>query len=99
MLEGVYRRGTDGTPEFVAVPAPTDEALQAVLHKIITRTMKLLTRLGVLVEEQGQAYLADTDVDSDEARAFRPLQAAPGQWPGPSPGTNSPLVDRARGRA
>ena len=30
-------------------PAPTDEALQAVLHKIITRTMKLLTRQGVLV--------------------------------------------------
>ena len=81
VLDGVYRRGTDGTPEFVEVPAPTDEALQAVLHKIITRTMKLLTRLGVLVEEQGQAYLADTDTDadSDEARALRPLQAA--AWP------------------
>jgi hypothetical protein len=26
------------------VPAPTDEALQAVLHKIITRAMKLLPR-------------------------------------------------------
>ena len=38
MLDGVYRRGTDGAPEFVEVPAPTDEALQAVLHKIITRT-------------------------------------------------------------
>ena len=45
VLDGVYRRGTDGTPEFVAAPAPTDEALQAVLHKIITRTMGLLTRL------------------------------------------------------
>jgi len=44
VLDGVYRRGTDGEPEFVEVPAPTDEALQAVLHKIITRTMKLLTR-------------------------------------------------------
>ena len=52
--------------------------------------MGLLTRLGVLVEEQGQAYLADTDADSDEARALRPLQAAgwpcrprlaSGQWP------------------
>ena len=71
-----------------------------MLHKIITRTMGLLTRLGVLVEEQGQAYLADTDADSDEARALRPLQAAgwpcrprlaSGQWPGASPGTNSPL--------
>jgi ribosomal protein S27E len=46
VLEGVYRRGTDGAPEFVEVPAPTDEALQSVLHKIITRTMKLLTRRG-----------------------------------------------------
>lgn len=28
--DGVYRRGTDGEPEFVEVLAPTDEALQAV---------------------------------------------------------------------
>ena len=38
VLDGVYRRGTDGAPEFVEGPAPTEEALQAVLHKIITRT-------------------------------------------------------------
>ena len=49
VLDGVYRRGADGVPGFVEVPAPTDEALQTVLHKIITRTMKLLTRQGVLV--------------------------------------------------
>jgi len=58
------------------VPAPTDEALQTVLHKIITRLMKLLTRKGVLVEEQGQTTMADDDSDSDEARTLRPLQAA-----------------------
>ena len=52
---------------------------------------KLLTRRGVLVEEEGSTYMADNDGDSDEARALRPLQAAPGQRPGPSPGTNSPL--------
>ena len=46
MLDGVHRRGTDDSPEFVELPAPTDEALQAVLHKIITRMMKLLTRRG-----------------------------------------------------
>ena len=72
----MYRRGTDGAPEFVDVPAPTDEGLQAVLHKIITRMMKLLTRRGVLTEEQGQTYMADNDSDSDEARTLRPLQAA-----------------------
>ena len=76
VLDGVYRRGADGVPEFVEVPAPTDDALQAVLHKIITRTMKLLTRRGVLVEEEGSTYMADNDGDSDEARTLRPLQAA-----------------------
>ena len=75
----MYRRGTDARPVFVEVPAPSDEALQAVLHKIITRTMKLLTRRGVLVEEQGSTYMADKDSDSDEARVLRPLQAA--AWP------------------
>ena len=35
---------TGAVPEFVEVPAPTDEALQTVLHKIIARLMKLLTR-------------------------------------------------------
>ena len=49
---------------------------QSVLHKIITRTMKLLTRRGVLVEEEGSTYMADNDGDSDEARTLRPLHAA-----------------------
>ena len=76
MLDGVYRCDTDGEPVFVEVPAPTDEALQTVLHKVITRLMKLLTRRGVLVEEEGSTYMADSDGDSDEARTLRPLQAA-----------------------
>ena len=76
VLDGVYRCATEGEPVFVEVPAPTDEALQTVLHKIITRLMKLLTRKGVLVEEQGQTYMADDDADSDEGRTLRPLQAA-----------------------
>ena len=63
-------------PAFVEAPAPTDEALQTVLHKIVTRTVKLLTRRRVLVEEEGSTYLADNDGDLDEARALRPLQAA-----------------------
>ena len=75
VLDGVYRR-TDGEPVFVEVPAPTDEALQSLLHKIIGRLMKLLTRRGVLVEEEGATYLADGDADSDDARTLRPLQAA-----------------------
>ena len=76
VLDGGYRCGTDGVPAFVETLAPTNEELQTVLHKIITRTMKLLTRRGVLVEEEGSTYLADNDDDTDEARALRPLQAA-----------------------
>jgi len=34
---------TNGAAVLVEVLAPTDEAPQAVLYKIITRTMKLLT--------------------------------------------------------
>jgi len=37
VLDGVYRCDPQSEPVFVEVPAPTDEALQAVLHKIITR--------------------------------------------------------------
>ena len=76
VLEGVYRRGADGVPEFVEAPAPTDEALRTVLHKFITRTVNLLTRRGVLVEEEGSTYMADNDGDPDEAGVLRPLHAA-----------------------
>ena len=95
MLDGVYRR-TDGEPAFVEVPAHTDEALQAVLHKIIGRMMKLLTRRGVLVEDEGSTCLADGDAESDDARTLRPLQAA--AWPcrprrasGPAPRRAQPV--------
>jgi len=47
VLDGVYQHTETGAV-FVEVPAPTDEALQAVLHGIIGRLMKLLIRRGVL---------------------------------------------------
>ena len=40
-----------GRPVFVETEAPTDAELQALLHRIIARVMKLLTRFSVLVEE------------------------------------------------
>ena len=77
VLDGVYRCDTEGEPVFVEVPAPTDEALQTVLHKIITRLTQAAQPSEVLVEEQDQPYMAeDDDADSDEARTLRPLQAA-----------------------
>ena len=42
------------------------------MAKIITRTMRLLTRLGALIEEPERTYLAETDTDG----ALRALQAA-----------------------
>ena len=59
-------------PTFHAVRAPTSEQLQDVLTRFIKRLMRLLTRLGYLVEEQGMTYLADPDPDN----TLGPLQAA-----------------------
>lgn len=46
------------------------------LRKVITRSMQLLTRRGVLVDDEGSTYIADDEGDSDEARILRRLQAA-----------------------
>ncbi len=76
VLDGVYRCGADGVPVFVEAVAPSDDELHALLHTVIARLMKMLTRRGVLIEEMGQTYLADPNADGDEARTLRPLQAA-----------------------
>ena len=74
MLDGVYRR-TEGEPVFQEACVPTRDALKGLLDKIIVRLMKMLTRVGYLVEEQGMTYLADIDADNPLAS----LQAA--AWP------------------
>ena len=77
VLDGVYRSGA-GVPVFHEARAPGIEELQALLAKIITRLMRLLTRQGYLIEEQGMAlgqplrYLAEIEAD----HALTPLQAA-----------------------
>jgi len=76
VLDGVYRSGADGAPAFIEAGTPTDDELQALLQTIIARLMKMLTRHGVLIEEMGQAYLAEPNADSEEARTLRSLQAA-----------------------
>jgi hypothetical protein len=70
LLDGVYRRGADGVPQFVEVGSPTDDEVHELLQIIIARLMKLLTRRGVLVEDMGQTYLAEPDADGDEARTL-----------------------------
>ena len=62
VLDGVYRR-TEAEPIFEQARAPTDDELKGLHDQIVARLMKLLTRRGYLVEEQGMTYLADTDAD------------------------------------
>jgi Putative transposase len=62
----------DGVAFFHEAAAPTVEELEALLAKIITRTMRTLTRLGVLIEEPEGSYLAETDTNG----ALRSLQGA-----------------------
>jgi len=71
VLDGVYRR-TEGGPAFQKARAPTRNELEGLLDRIIARLMKMLTRQGHLVEEQGMTYLADIGADSP----LRSLQAA-----------------------
>ena len=62
VLDGVYLN-RDGVAVFHEAAAPTVEELEALLAKIITRTMRLLTRLGALIEEPERTYLAEMDTN------------------------------------
>ena len=56
---------------FAAHPQLLAPVLQ-IIHRIIARLLKMLTRQGYLVEEQGMTYMADIDPDNP----LRSLQAA-----------------------
>ena len=71
MLDGVYLN-RDGAAVFHEAAPPSTDELEAVLLKIIKRTMQLLTRLGVLIEEPEGSYLAETITNG----ALTSLQAA-----------------------
>jgi len=75
VLDGTYRCDANGAPVFAEAGAPTDEELRALLHTVIARLMKMLTRRGVLVQDLGQTWLAEPDADGEDARTLRPLQA------------------------
>jgi hypothetical protein len=71
VLDGVYRH-TEDELVFQEARAPAGDELEGLLDKIIARLMKMLTRLGYLVEEQGMTYLADIGA----AHPLKDLQAA-----------------------
>ena len=64
VLDGVYRTSNESAPVFQAVSAPSTEALRALLDKIITRLMRLLTRQGLLIADEGMSYLAEPDAQN-----------------------------------
>ncbi len=65
MLDGVYRL-TNGVPVFQAAPMPTAEQLQALLTRVITRLLKMLTRHGALMaEDTAIPYLTNPDIGGD----------------------------------
>ena len=74
VLDGVYQITAEGAV-FIEATGPSPAQLQTLLHKIIKRIMKLLTRLGHLIEEDGITYLARTD-HGDPDNVLAPLQAA-----------------------
>ncbi len=79
VLDGLYQTTGEGAPVFHPAPAPTVEQLQTLLDNIIHRIVKLLTRQGHLIEEEGIVYLSRTgDIDPDNVLAA--LQAASSTW-------------------
>ena len=88
MLDRVYRH-TEGEAVFQEARAPAGDELEGLLDKIIARLMKMLTRLGYLVEEQGMTYLADIGVRTCKPPRGLAGRAGP-ESPAPSPGTNGP---------
>jgi hypothetical protein len=71
VLDGVYRSNGDEVV-FQEARAPTRDELHGLLERIIVRLMKMLTRQGYLIEQQGMIYLADIGPDNP----LKPLQAA-----------------------
>ena len=87
-----------GEPDFQEARAPTSDELQSLLARIIARLMKMLTRLGYLVEEDGMTHIADMDTDSPLAS----LQSAactylgvPARAPPRAPARRLPLFETA----
>jgi hypothetical protein len=63
VLDGVYRR-SEGAPVFHEVRSPNAAELETLLSRIIQRIMKLLTRTGYLIEEQGMPLSGRSRVGS-----------------------------------
>jgi hypothetical protein len=69
-LDGVYRSSA-GELVFHKARAVSAAKLETLLNRIIQRTLKLLTHIGYLIEEQGMTYLAQAESDRALTPAHR----------------------------
>src|SRR3954451_17232650 len=60
VLDGVYRSSA-GELVFHEARAPSMAELEGMLNRIIQRIVRLMTRTGYLIEEQGMSYLAQAE--------------------------------------
>jgi len=100
LLDGVYRRGTEGVPVFVEAPAPTDQALQAVLHKVITR-LKTLSSSSAggarpCFDHLGQGFLLEISLALDRGDDVGDQVGAARRWYWFSTSDQEPLTDSSR---
>jgi hypothetical protein len=70
-LDGAFRLQDDSTPQFLTMPAPTNQSIALLVRSISDHVNSLLIDEGFLREEEGQVTLEDTtdlfkpDVDTD----------------------------------
>lgn len=69
-----YRSGAGGGPAFIESSAPAGEELRALQQTVVARLTKMITRPGMLAEDMGRIWLAEPDVDGEEARTLQPLR-------------------------
>jgi hypothetical protein len=69
-VDGVFVREPDGSLRFLAVKAPTDREVEALLDVIRTRVLRLLVRRGLLCEEPSESF------DGPETPPLHALYAA-----------------------
>jgi ribosomal protein S27E len=72
-LDGVYVAGHGQQQRFQQVNAPSKEQLQSLVQNISERLAKLLTRKGLLTQDEDSAYLS---LDALDDNALQHLQGA-----------------------
>ena len=71
-LDGVYIKGTGGSPErFRQVRPPTSEELTRLTQTIARRSGRFLERRGLLARDADDSYLTSDAMDEDPMNPLR----------------------------